>query len=204
MREVYCLNLYEWLGAIMPSASDFKKGMRIEYEGDPFVIVSISTQTPSARGAATLVKTKLRNLRTKQLLTKSFKTNEKFRDPDFEIRNVQYLYEENGELFHFMDEENYEQYEIPKDDIENEMGFIKPDDSVKALFFEGRVIGLEVTNTVELLVVECEPAVKGDTVNAVTKTAKLETGLKVQVPMFVNQGDKLIIDTKESRYIKRA
>ncbi|MFH2009612.1 MAG: elongation factor P [bacterium] len=188
----------------MPTTSEFKKGMRIELDGEPFQIVETATQTPSARGAATLVKTKLRNLRTKQLVSKTFKAGERFNDPDFEIRPVQYLYDERGETYFFMDEENYEQYAVPREEIAYELGFILPNDSVRAVFFEGRVIGIEVSNTVELEVVETEPAVKGDTVNAVTKAATLETGLEVQVPMFVSQGDRLVIDTREGRYVRRA
>ncbi len=188
----------------MPFASEFKKGMRIEMDGEPYVVVNVTTQTPSARGAATLVKARLRNLKTKQLLSKSFKTSERFNDPDFEIRKAQYLYEEGDDMYVFMDEETYEQHTVPKESIEYELGFIMAGDTVRAVIFEGEIIGLEVPNTVELTVVETEPAVKGDTVNAVTKAATLETGLEVQVPMFVNEGDRLVIDTRECRYIKRA
>jgi elongation factor P len=190
-------------GVNMPSTSDFKKGFRIELEGEPFVLVSMSTQTPSARGAATLVKTRLRNLRTKQLINKTFKSGERFKEPDFEVKDCQYLYDEGGEMFFFMDNENYEQHGVSFEDIEIELGFILPNDDVRAIFFDGKLIGIELPNTVELQVKECEPAVKGDTVNAVTKTATLVTGLEVQVPMFVNQEDRLLIDTRESRYIKR-
>lgn len=188
----------------MPTTSDFKKGMRIALDGDPYAIVSIQTQTPSARGAATLVKTKLRNLRTQQLLAKTFKSGERFEEPDFEIRPCQYLYDEGGETYYFMDDENYEQYGVARADIETELGYVLPNDKVRAVFFEGQIIGIEVPNTVELEVTETEPAVKGDTVNAVTKAATLETGLEVQVPMFVSQGDRLVIDTRDARYIRRA
>ncbi len=178
--------------------------MRIAMEGDPYVIVEVQTQTPTARGAATLVKTKLRNLRTEQLLSRSFKAGEKFEEPDFEIRGCQYLYDEVGEIYYFMDDESYEQYAVARKIINDKLGFILPNDKVRVVFFEGQVIGIEVPNTVELDVVETEPAVKGDTVNAVTKSATLETGLEVQVPMFVSQGDRLIIDTREARYVRRA
>ncbi len=188
----------------MPTASDLKKGMRIEFEGEPFVVVSVTTQTPSARGAATLVKTKLRNLKSDQLLSKTFKTSDRFPEPDFEIRKCQYLYKEGEEFHVFMDEESYEQFTVETESVAHELGFLLEGDTVRAVFFEGGIIGLEIPNTVELIVTECEPAVKGDTVNAVTKTATLETGLEVQVPMFVNQGDRLVIDTRETRYIKRA
>lgn len=186
----------------MPSTSDFKKGMRLELDGHPYVIEDFSTQTPSARGAATLIKAKLRNLRSKQLINRTFKSGERFKDPDFEVRPCQYLYAD-GETHYFMDDENYEQYPVAEDDVAHELGFVRPNDPVRAVLFEGQCIGLEVPNTVVLEVAECEPAIKGDTVTNVTKTAKLETGLEVQVPLFINSGDKLIIDTRDARYIRR-
>jgi elongation factor P len=188
----------------MATTSDLKKGMRIELDGDPYVVVEYSTQSPSARGAATLIKAKLRNLRTKQLLSRTFKAGERVKEPDFEIRACQYLYDEGGETFYFMDDENYEQYPVPRESIEYELGFIRPNDPARAVIFDGEVIGIEVANTVVLEVAECEPAVKGDTVSSVTKTARLETGLEVQVPLFVAPGDKLVIDTRDARYVRRA
>lgn len=188
----------------MPTTSDFKKGLRIELEGEPFVIVDVTTQTPSARGAATLVKTRLRNLKTKQLINKTFKSGERLKDPDFEVKPCQYIYDEGGDTYYFMDEENYEQFPLKHNDIESEVGFLKEGASVRAVFFSGQCIGIELPNTVVLEVTECDPGVKGDTVTNVTKTAKLETGSEVQVPLFVETGDKLIIDTRDNRYIKRA
>ncbi|MCA9667735.1 MAG: elongation factor P [Myxococcales bacterium] len=188
----------------MPSTSELKKGTRIEVDGDPYVVVEIATQSPSARGAATLVKTKIRNLRTKQLVSKTFKAGERLKDPDFEIRPCQYLYDEGGEIYYFMDNETYEQWPVPREPIETELGYIRPNDQVRAVLFEGEVIGIEVPHTVELEVTECDPGVKGDTVTNVTKAAKLETGLEVQVPLFVERGDKLVIDTRDGRYVRRA
>jgi elongation factor P len=188
----------------MPSTSDLKKGTRIELDGTPYAVVDIAVQSPSARGAATLVKTKLRNLRNKQLISKTFKSGERLKDPDFEIRPCQYIYEEGGETYYFMDSENYEQFPLKKDDIAYELGFVLPNDQVRAVFFDGECIGIEVPNTVELTVAECDPGVKGDTVTNVTKNAKLETGLEIQVPLFINPGDKLVVDTREARYIRRA
>ena len=103
-----------------------------------------------------------------------------------------------------MDDETFEQFGVARDLITYELGFVLPNDKVRVVFFEGRVIGIEVPNTVELEVVETEPAVKGDTVSAVTKAATLETGLEVQVPLFVSQGDRLVIDTRDARYVRRA
>jgi elongation factor P len=177
--------------------------MLIQLDDDPFVVEDYSTQSPSARGAATLIKTKLRNLRTGQLVNRTFKAGERVWEPDYEVRPCQYLYDEGGETYYFMDDETYEQFGVPREEIEYELGFIKPNDPVRAMFFEGQVIGIQVPNTVVLEVTETEPAVKGDTVTNVTKTAVTETGLEVQVPLFISQGDKLVIDTRDARYIRR-
>ncbi|PID39899.1 MAG: elongation factor P [Proteobacteria bacterium] len=188
----------------MPSTSDLKRGVRIELDGDPYVVTDISVQSPSARGAATLIKTKLRNLRSKQLVSKTFKSGERLKDPNFEVRPCQYIYAESNDTFYFMDSENYEQFPLKRDDIETELGYIRENDEVRAVFFDGACIGVEVPNTVELEVKECDPGVKGDTVTNVTKSATLETGLEIQVPLFVNPGDKLVVDTREARYVRRA
>ena len=188
----------------MATTSDLKKGVRIELDGDPYVVLDVSVQSPSARGAATLVKTKLRNIRTKQMVPKTFKSGERFKDPDFEIRPCQYIYDEGGETFYFMDSESYEQFPLKHGDIADELGFIRPNDQVRAVFFSGSCIGIEVPNTVELTVSECDPGVKGDTVTNVTKSARLETGIEIQVPLFVNPGDRLVVDTRDCRYIRRA
>ncbi len=188
----------------MPTTSDFKRGMLIELDGDPMAVEDYTTQTPSARGAATLVKAKLRNLRTKQLLQKTFKAGERVKEPDYEVRSCQYLYAENDEIYYFMDDETYEQWGISKESIEYELGFLRPNDACRAVLFEGQPLGLQLPHTVVLEVTETEPAVKGDTVTNVTKAAVLETGLEVQVPLFVATGDKLVIDTRDARYVRRS
>ncbi|MDY0005144.1 MAG: elongation factor P [Polyangia bacterium] len=188
----------------MPSTSDFKRGLLIEMEGDPYTVEDFTTQSPSARGAATLVKAKLRNLRTKQLVAKTFKAGERFKEPDYEVRPCQYLYEEDGSLCYFMDDGTYEQWAISKSEIEYEMGFLRPNDPCRAVLLDGQPIGLQLPHTVILEVEETEPAVKGDTVTNVTKAARLETGIEVQVPLFVASGEKLVIDTRDCRYVRRA
>ena len=126
------------------------------------------------------------------------------REPDFEIRPCQYLYNEMGETYYFMDQESYEQFALNGEDIAYELGFIKENDEVRALIHDGNCIGIEVPSTVIIEVVECELAVRGDTANKVTKAAKMETGLTVQVPLFIEQGQKIVVDTRESRYLRRA
>jgi len=178
--------------------------MRIEIDGDPWTVTELHSQSPSARGGATLIKSKLRNIRTGQLVQKTFKTGDRIIEPHFEIRAVQYLYNENETLYYFMDLQTFEQFPMAHDDIEYELGFMRMEDEVRALMHDGKCIGIEVPNTVELEITECEPSVRGDTVNAVTKTAKLETGIDIQVPMFIEQGQKVVVDTREARYLRRA
>jgi elongation factor P len=188
----------------MATTNDLKRGMRIELDGDPWTVLETTTQTPSARGSATLVKLKVRNIRTRQVLDKSFKAGEVVKIPDFELRPSQYLYDDGTGLHYFMDDESYEQFPLSAEEIETELGFLRPNDPVRALFFDGKCIGIEVPNTVVLEVAECDPGIRGDTVNNVTKPAKLETGLEVQVPLFVETGDKLVVDTRDARYVRRA
>jgi elongation factor P len=188
----------------MYSTSDFKRGLRIELEGDPYVIAETSMHSAAGRGGNTQVKTRLRNIKTGQLVDRVFKGGDRVKIPDFEMRDAQYLYDENGETYYFMDLESYEQFPLKHDEIEYELGFLRPNDNVRALVFNGACIGLELPHTVELSVAQTDPGVKGDTVSSVTKPATLETGLVIQVPLFIEEGQKLIVDTRESRYIRRA
>jgi elongation factor P len=188
----------------MTTTADLKRGMRIELDGDPYQVVDLGSQSPSARAAATLVKTRLRNLRTKQLVSHTFKAGERIKLPNFEIHPCQYLYNEGGEVFYFMDEESYEQHPVQREMIEYELGFLLENAVVRAVFFEGQCIGIELPPTVELEVTECEPSNKGDTATHTTKAATLQTGLELQVPTFVDRGDRLVIDTREARYVRRA
>lgn len=187
----------------MATTADLKRGMRIELEGDPFTVIDTKSQSPSARGSATLIKTKLRNLRTGQQVDRTFKAGERVTPADFEIRPSSYLYDD-GSHYVFMDEESYEQFPLSGEDIEYELGFIRPNDQVRALIFEGKCIGIELPHTVVLEVTRCDPGVKGDTVSNVTKPATLETGIEIAVPLFVGEGDHIVVDTRDARYIKRA
>ncbi|MBO4351779.1 MAG: elongation factor P [Proteobacteria bacterium] len=188
----------------MPTSIDLKKGSLLLMDGDPFTVLETTVQTPSARGGATLVKLKAKNIRTKQILQKTFKAEDRVEVPNFEIVPCQYLYNENKENYIFMNNETYEQFTMTGDMIEYELQFIRENDDVQVLLHDGNPIGLQIPNTVTLRVVECEPAIKGDTVTAATKRAKLETGLEVQVPLFIDQDTLLVIDTRDARYIKRA
>lgn len=188
----------------MPNSIDLKKGALLLLDGDPFTVMDMSVHTPTARGGATLVKLKIKNIRTKQILQKTYKAEDRVETPNFEIVPCQYLYNENKENYIFMNNETYEQFSMSADAIEYELQFIRENDEVQVMLHDGNPIGLQIANTVTLRVVECEPAIKGDTVTAATKRAKLETGLEVQVPLFIEQDTMLVIDTREARYIKRA
>lgn len=185
----------------MFSTSDFKRGLRIMYEGQPHQIVEFQHHKPG-KGAA-IVRTKLRNLLTGNTLDPTFRSGDKVERPDLEDKDVQYLYQSDG-VFHFMDPQSYEQYEVPADVIADASNFMKENIDCQVLFFEGRVINIDLPNHVVLEVVECDPAVRGDTVQGATKPAKLETGHSVNVPLFISEGEKLKIDTRTGEYIERA
>ena len=187
----------------MLTTSDFKKGARIEIDGQPWQILDTTSQSPTARGGGTLFKTKIRNLITGQFLQKTFKGGEKFNEPDLELRDSQFLYHD-GDHYHFMDLTSYEQYAMTADETGEAKDYLIAELQVQVQTFNGQPIGVEVPSTMVLMITECEPAVRGDTVNAVTKAATLETGLVVQVPMFVENETKIRVDTREGRYLERA
>ncbi len=187
----------------MITTSDFKKGTKFELDGEPVVIIDVASQSPTARGSNTLLKTKLRNLITGQFLAKTFKSGEKFQEPDLELRTATFLYKDDAQ-YYFMDSESYEQYELKTDEMGAEAQYVIEELEVRVMVYNERPIGVEVPSTIVLTITDCEPAVRGDTVNAVTKSATLETGLVIQVPMFVENGEQVKVDTREGRYISRA
>jgi elongation factor P len=186
----------------MPNASDLKRGTRFLYEGSPFQVTDMSTQSPSARGAATLVKVKARDLLTGQLKSYSFKASERFDDPDIELRKVQYLYRDD-DAFHFMDLETYDQYRLVPDNVGEAEDYLLEELEVRLMFFNELPVSVELPKAMDMEIVQCDPGLKGDTVTNVTKAANLATGLVVQVPLFINQGDVIRVDTSEGRYVER-
>jgi elongation factor P len=186
----------------MPSTSELKRGVRFESEGIPFITVDVSYQSPSARGATTLIKVKARDLLTGNLKAFTFKAGERLPDPDIEINKSQFLYKD-GDDYNFMDTETFEQIMIPGEQLGDSTDYLTENMEVKMMFYQGRPVSVEVPNVVELKIVETEPAVRGDTVTAVTKSAKMETGLVVQVPLFVAQDETIRVDTRDGRYIER-
>ncbi|GMB07673.1 translation elongation factor P (EF-P) [Thermolongibacillus altinsuensis] len=185
----------------MISVNDFRTGLTIEVDGDVWRVIEFQHVKPG-KGAA-FVRSKLRNLRTGAIQEKTFRAGEKVNKAQIEHRKMQYLYA-NGDQHVFMDMESYEQIELSSAQIEHELKFLKENMEVLIMMYQGETIGVELPNTVELKVIETEPGIKGDTASGGSKPAKLETGLVVQVPFFVNEGDTLIINTTDGTYVSRA
>jgi len=183
------------------SVNDFKTGLTIEFDGDIWRVMDFQHVKPG-KGAA-FVRSKLRNLRSGNVNEKTFRAGEKVAKAQIDNRRMQYLYA-NGDEHVFMDNESYEQIELPEKQIEDELKFLKENMEVHVILFKDEVLGVELPVTVVLEVAETEPGIKGDTASGGSKPAKMETGVVVQVPFFVNIGDKLIINTVESEYVSRA
>jgi elongation factor P len=185
----------------MISVNDFKTSLTIEVDGGIWRVMDFQHVKPG-KGAA-FVRSKLRNLRTGAVQEKTFRAGEKVEKAQIENNKMQYLYA-SGDQHVFMNMETYEQVELPASSIEYELKFLRENMEVYIMMFQGETLGVELPNTVVLEVAETEPGIKGDTASGGTKPATLETGLIVQVPFFVNQGDKLIINTTDSTYVSRA
>jgi len=183
------------------NTNQFRNGMHIEHRGSVWRIVEFQHVKPGKGGA--FVRTKLKNLDTGAVVDDTFRAGEKFPRVHTEVKNVQFLYDDGAEA-HFMDEETYEQFGLPRGDIEGELAYLLPSSTVQILQVNGKPSGLQMPASVELAVAETEPGVKGDTVSNVTKPATLETGAVVQVPLFVNVGERIKVDPREARYISRA
>ena len=183
------------------STNQFKNGMHIEVDGEPWRIVEFQHVKPGKGGA--FVRTKLKNLDSGAVVDETFRAGEKFVRVHTEVKNVQYLYDSGDDVV-FMDEENYEQMHLTHASVEDALEFLQPSSSVQLLMVDGKPAGVQMPASVELAVTETEPGIRGDTVSNVTKPATLETGAVVQVPLFVNIGDKIKVDPREKRYISRA
>jgi elongation factor P len=183
------------------STNQFKNGMHVEIDGDVWRIVEFQHVKPGKGGA--FVRTKLKNLDSGAVVDKTFRAGEKFPRVHTEVKNVQYLYDSGDDVV-FMDEETFEQFQMARTAVADALEFLQPSSSVQMLTVDGRPSGVQLPASVELTVVETEPGVRGDTVSNVTKPATLETGAVVQVPLFVNAGERIRVDTRERRYIARA
>jgi elongation factor P len=182
------------------NTNQFRNGMHIEVDGSVWRIVEFQHVKPGKGGA--FVRTKLKNLDSGAVVDKTFRAGERFSRIHTEVKNVQYLYDAGDDVV-FMDEGTYEQFNLPRDSVADALEFLEPSSSVQVLTVDGRPAGVQLPASVELTVKETEPGIKGDTVSNVTKPATLETGAVVQVPLFVNTGDRIKVDTRERRYISR-
>ena len=185
----------------MISVNDFKTGLSIQVDNDIFTVIDFQHVKPG-KGAA-FVRSKLKNIRNGNVVEKTFRAGENVGRAHIDNRAMQYLYA-SGNEHTFMDNETYDQITLSSDQIEWELKFLTENMNVKIMSFEGEILGLSLPNSVELKVVEAEPSVKGNTAQGAQKTVKLETGLTVQVPLFINEGDVLLIDSNEGKYISRA
>jgi elongation factor P len=183
------------------STNQFKNGMHIELEGGVWRIVEFQHVKPGKGGA--FVRTKVKSVDTGAVVDKTFRAGEKFARVFTETKNVQYLYDDGSDV-HFMDEETFDQFGLPHAELEDALPYMQPSSTVQMLVVGGKPSGIQLPASVELVVTDTEPGVKGDTVSNVTKPATLETGAVVAVPLFVNVGDRIKVDPREGRYISRA
>lgn len=184
----------------MYSTGDFKKGLKIEIDETPYVIVDFLHVKPGKGGA--FVRTKLKSLLTGRVLDQTFRSGEKVKRPDLMEREMQFLYRADND-FHMMDNETYEQIVITAEQMGDASLFLTENLNVKVLFFNQQPVGVELPTFVELAVAETEPGVRGDTASGGNKPATLETGAVVQVPLFINEGDRVRVDTRTCEYIER-
>ena len=184
----------------MISTSEFRKGAKVEFKDAPYEIIDFQ-HVKMGRGGA-IVRTKLRNLKTGSIIEETFKAGEKLKKPDLEERSMQYLYKQDVSFF-FMDTENYEQLPLTADQLGDAKKFIKESMEVKALFYSGSLITVELPIFVELTITKTDPGFKGDTASGGNKPALLESGTTVKVPFHLSEGDVIKVDTRTSEYIER-
>ena len=184
----------------MIMAGDFRKGVTVEIDGVVWSISDFQHVKPG-KGAA-FVRTKLKNVMTGAVLERTFSPTDKYPLAHIETKDMEYLYSD-GELYYFMDVETYEQIPLNFEQVEDAIDFIKENDQVKMRFYKGSAFSVEAPNFVELKVTETEPGFKGDTATGTTKPATLETGYHIAVPLFVNEGDVIRIDTRTGEYMSR-
>ena len=188
----------------MPIAKDLKNGLVVELDGAPCVIEQIQVQSPSARGASTLYKIRARNLQTNSKLDKVFKGTDLVRDADFARRSVQYLYKD-ATHYHFMDEQDFNQFALLPEQLADQTGYLVENmPGLLSMIYNGAPIGIQLPQTVDMPIMECNPAVKGNSATGRTKPATLSTGLVVQVPEYLSQGELIRIDTSTGEFVCRA
>lgn len=187
----------------MYSVSDLKRGVIVELDGAPHIVETVQTSSPSARGASTITRVRMRDLRTKQKVDKSFRGSETFPVPDVEKRPVGFLYDD-PDAYHFMDNETYEQFAFQKSDLEWEGKFMTEGiEDMRVLYYNGAPIAIELPASVSLEIVETAPGVKGNSATGRTKPATLSTGHIVQLPEHIEQGTRVNVDTRTGEFTGR-
>jgi elongation factor P len=185
-------------------ANELKKKMLIEVEGQPYHVLDVFFATPTARGASTMVRTRLKNLLNGAVQEKSFRTSEKFAEPDVEMATVSFLYND-ADGFHFMDQSSYEQFTIDEDGVSADRYYLKEGLVLEIFKYNGRAVSLQLPQYVELAIASAEPGMRGDTAaGGATKVAKLETGLEVRVPLFMKDGEIVRVNTQTGEVAGRA
>jgi elongation factor P len=184
----------------MYTTSQFRKGLKIEIDGEPFNIVDAQHVKPGKGNA--FVRTRLKSLITGNVLDRTFKSGEKVGKPDLENKKVQYLYRED-DMFIFMDLETFEQFGVQAEHLGNAPLFMKENMETELLMYKGTAIDIELPTFVEVVVTKTDPGVRGDTVSGSTKPAEIETGATIQVPLFLNEGERIKVDTRTSTYVER-
>lgn len=188
-------------GLIVISTSDFKKGFtKILWNNEPWVIVDYQLVKPGKGG--TYLRTKMKNMISGRMLEETFRSAEKFPEPDLEYKEMQFLYSD-GQMYHFMDKETYEQVDLDAEHVESVKKYLKDSEIYNVINFQGRPILVEPPIFMVLQIKDTVPGVKGDTAQGGSKPATLETGLVIQVPLFLNEGQKIKVDTREDKYIEK-
>jgi len=185
-------------------AKEIKPGAVVNHNDAPHMIESVTVQSPSARGSATLYKFRARNLVTKQKTDITLKGTEGLDDADFHRREVTFMYADN-EAAHFLDTADYNQYTLPRDEVAGELQYITEDlQGMLALIYNDQCVGIQLPTAVDLKITACDPAVKGNSATSRTKAATLETGLIVHVPEYLKQGERIRVDTRSGAFLARA
>lgn len=188
----------------MPKASELKRGAVVELNGQPHIVRNVESRSPSSRGASTLYKVRFSNMQTGQKLDQSLKGDDFLKEADCVKRAVQFLFRD-GDVFTFMDTEDYNQYTLNADDLEDQTGYLADGlQGIVALLNDGRILALELPQAVELEIVDTAPALKGATASGRTKTARLSTGVEVQVPEYLATGEVVRVNTANGKFMSRS
>lgn len=185
-------------------AKDIKRGMIVNYDGAPCIIETVNVHSPTARGAATFYKYRARNLLTKQKVDITLRGGDSLAEADFERRPIKYMYGDGTHL-HFLDQADFNQYALPVGDLEEEVKYLTEElDGVFALIYNEQCVGIDVPQTVTLKITQCDPYVRGNSATGRTKPATLETGLSIQVPEYIAEGELVKVDTRTGDFLSRA